>query len=218
MTEFQSFHKLPRLSRDCTITEKIDGTNAQIFIEELSSNEPTGVSLQALCPPGIWQVDNFLIRAGSRTRWITPEDDNFGFAKWVFEHKEELVRLGPGRHFGEWWGSGIQRKYGLPNGERRFSLFDAHRWVEVNSPAGEKQAQAPDCCRVVPILYRGLFSTEAVSNVMEFLILNGSAAAPGFMKPEGIVVYHEAARVSFKKTVEGDEKPKSLQNEKPTES
>lgn len=49
----------------------------------------------------------------SRTRWITPEDDNYGFAKWANENKEELLKLGIGQHFGEWWGSGIQRGYNL---------------------------------------------------------------------------------------------------------
>ena len=33
-TEFQTFNKIPRLSRDCVITEKLDGTNAQILITE----------------------------------------------------------------------------------------------------------------------------------------------------------------------------------------
>ena len=34
---------------------------------------------------------------------------------------------------------------------------------------------------------------------------SGSRAAPGFMKPEGVVIYHEAARQMFKMTIEGDE-------------
>ena len=33
-TEIQTFNKIPRLSRDCVITEKLDGTNAQILITE----------------------------------------------------------------------------------------------------------------------------------------------------------------------------------------
>lgn len=32
----------------------------------------------------------------------------------------------------------------------------------------------------------------------------GSAAAPGFMDPEGVVVYVAAARTLFKKTIKGD--------------
>jgi hypothetical protein len=183
---FEGFPKIPRLSRECAITEKIDGTNAQIRIE----------------PDGTFYV-------GSRTRWITPQDDNFGFARWVEEHKEELRRLGPGTHMGEWWGAGIQRRYGLT--EKRFSLFAVHRWVEKGQPQPEKMATAPDCCHVVPILYRGLFGTPEVNSVLEQLKTFGSVASPGFMKPEGVIVYHEASKTLFKKTIEGDEKPKGSQ-------
>ena len=66
MSEFMEFPKIARLSRACTITEKIDGTNASVFIGE-----------------------NGTFLCGSRTRWITPEDDNFGFARWAHDHKEE---------------------------------------------------------------------------------------------------------------------------------
>jgi hypothetical protein len=40
------------------------------------------------------------------------------------------------------------------------------------------------------------------------LIAYGSRAAPGYDKPEGIVVYHTASRSMYKVTLEGDEKPK----------
>ena len=33
MITFEEFKKIPRLFRDCTITEKIDGTNGQIVIQ-----------------------------------------------------------------------------------------------------------------------------------------------------------------------------------------
>jgi hypothetical protein len=177
MTEFVGFPKIARLSRECVITEKIDGTNAQIFIGE---------------------DGEFL--TGSRTRWITPENDNYGFARWAQEHREELLTLGPGRHFGEWWGQGIQRKYGLS--EKRFSLFNTIRWSETPPPA---------CCHVVPILYRGVFSTAEVFCCLDLLANLGSRAAPGFMDPEGIVVYHLAGNVGFKKTIKGDEHHKGEQ-------
>lgn len=105
MNDFVEFPKIARLSRMCVITEKLDGTNASITITEDG---------QFLC--------------GSRTRWITPEDDNYGFARWAHDHKDELMTLGPGTHFGEWWGHGIQRKYDLE--EKRFSLFNVARWRE----------------------------------------------------------------------------------------
>lgn len=196
--EFQDFPKMPRLSRECVITEKIDGTNAQIVIEHASLISDWSGSAAT---PWLRQVGDFGIAAGSRTKYITPAADNHGFARWVAQHAEELIALGPGRHFGEWWGSGIQRGYGLTNGEKRFSLFNTSRWRD--------DATRPACCHVVPVLHEGIFSTEMTYAVLELLKQSGSMAAPGFMKPEGVVVYHIAGNVGFKKTIERDEEPKS---------
>ena len=180
MVEFQEFPKMARLSREVIVTEKIDGTNAQVFISE----------------------DGAII-AGSRTKWLTPQNDNFGFAKWVEENKEELLKLGVGRHFGEWWGSGIQRGYGLPKGEKRFSLFNVSRWSDDEI--------RPKCCHVVPILYRGIFDTAKIDECLNTLKEKGSFAFDGFMKPEGVVVFHIAGNIGFKKTIEKDDTPKSMQ-------
>ena len=168
--DFIGFPKLSRLVRECVVTEKIDGTNAQVCIT----------------PEG----DMFV---GSRTRWITPEDDNAGFARWCSENKDELLKLGVGSHFGEWWGKGIQRTYGLR--ERRFSLFNVSRWSEDNTPS---------CCSVVPILYNGIFNTTNINRCLTDLRDSGSVASEGFMRPEGICVYHVAANKIFKQTLEGD--------------
>lgn len=177
---FEEFGKIPRLKRGCVITEKIDGTNAQIHITD---------------------EGEFLV--GSRSRYITPSEDNFGFAKWAHANKESLINLGPGRHYGEWWGSGIQRGYGLKNGEKRFSLFNVGRWAET---------PLPDCVGLVPVLYEGPFESSAVETAIEALRRDGSAASPGFMKPEGIIIYHAAARSLFKVTLEKDSEPKSVTN------
>jgi hypothetical protein len=53
---------------------------------------------------------------------------------------------------------------------------------------------------VVPVLHSGEFSTDAVESAMLKLATYGSVAVPGFMFPEGVVVYHSASRTSFKKT------------------
>lgn len=193
--EFQEFPKIPRLSRECVITEKIDGTNAQIFIKILLDNEimPTDTPIIAV-------RENLLIYAGSRNRWITPNDDNYGFAGWVERNADNLMKLGEGHHFGEWWGQGIQRTYGMK--EKKFSLFNTSRWNKENIPT---------CCNIVPILYRGDFINDVIDNSLEDLKINGSKAATGFMNPEGIVVYHTAGRMYFKKTIEKDSEPKSKQ-------
>lgn len=175
---FVEFPKMARLSREVLITEKIDGSNAQVYISEHGD-----------------------VFAGSRSRWITPEEDNFGFARWVEENADELLKLGPGSHFGEWWGAGIQRRYN--QSVKHFSLFNVDRWADDDV--------RPDCCLVVPLLYRGLFNTDAVQRALGDLFAHGSKAAPGFMNPEGVVVYHVAGRVGFKKTLEKDEQPKGQQ-------
>ena len=203
---FYPMPKIPRLSREIVVTEKIDGTNAVVVIT--GSGE---------------------VVAGSKSRWLRPklsnmgsDPDNYGFAAWVAEHEEELYEgLGEGIHRGEWWGSGIQRGYGLTNGERHFSLFNTGRWVDrqignvtyigdgaVGSVPKQGQQFAPVCCRVVPILYTGEFDTESIEFELHDLRCNGSRAAPGYMNPEGVVIFHTAANMSFKKTLEKDEKPK----------
>jgi len=195
-TEFREFPKIARYSREVIVTEKIDGTNACVFIGE---------------------DGEFL--TGSRNRWITPEADNHGFSRWAHEHKDELMTLGPGRHFGEWWGSGIQRGYGLANGDKRLSLFNVLRWclhgatpaqIPMADPRVVKtQDILPACVGLVPVLWRGKFDDLNVEALIEELAMAGSRAAPGFMKPEGVVIFHIAGNIGFKKTIEKDGEPKS---------
>lgn len=192
--EFTPFQKLARWSRDIVVTEKIDGTNACIAIEVLEG------FLQPDDKTILYADGGLGLRAGSRTRWITTGDDNFGFARWVVEHKEELMRLGPGLHRGEWWGAGIQRGYGLM--EKRFSLFNTALWGD--------QTNRPACCGVVPVLYQGPNDPGVMEQCIADLAASGSYAAPGFVKPEGVVMFHTASGVSFKKTVERDESPKGM--------
>lgn len=207
--DFEAFPKIGRLSRNCTITEKIDGTNAQVCIAPALTTSITTadrVPASAHCVLGTFRSavgEEFLVYAGSRTRWITPEDDNFGFAGWVKRNLEELSKLGPGRHFGEWWGSGIQRKYGLTGPDKRFSLFNVHRWSDKWG-----KGNRPACCGVVPTLYEGIFTQDAVDIALAELQGTGSYAVEGFMQPEGIVIYHHGVKQYFKKTLEKDEEPK----------
>ncbi len=177
--DFRSFNKIARLSREMIVTEKIDGTNGIIAIGE----------------NGEFQV-------GSRNKWLTDElgniqSDNAGFAQWAIKNRDSLMSLGVGFHYGEWWGSGIQRGYNLPKGEKRFSLFNVSRWQDDNV--------RPACCHVVPVLHVGMFDTAKVNEIIADLSVSGSYAAPGFMKPEGVVVFHSAGGFLFKKTIERDE-------------
>lgn len=161
--EFVPWPKILRVEarRQPIFSEKIDGTNACIIVTE----------------------DGDLF-CQSRTRLIVPGDDNFGFAAWAYGNKNFLVdSLGKGYHFGEWWGKGIQRTYGLE--EKRFSLFNARRWNEHHMP--------PDGLHVVPIL-----PVTTVEQAREYLITNGSVAAPGWMRPEGAVMLDIDTNTRFK--------------------
>jgi hypothetical protein len=230
--EFQEWPKIARLFRDITITEKIDGTNAAIIVKPVEEdNEFSSIIIDSGNPHfGMrmacgWtkggpylarfveiEEGSFLVGAQSRKQLITPEADNFGFAKWVYEHSGPLAAmLGTGRHFGEWWGSGIQRGYGLPKGEKRFSLFNVHRYGEmVHDWEPTINAELDGAVDVVPTLYHGIFDTDIVNNTVDELREHGSWAAPGFMRPEGIIIHHSAGNDLYKVTVENDGVPKGL--------
>ena len=179
--EFVPWPKLPRLNREIVVTEKIDGTNAAIQFNE----------------DGEWVAQSR--KSILKYKQDDKRQDNFGFAQWVDENSSTLFEdLGPGIHYGEWWGRGIQRGYGLDH--RRFSLFNTSRWDGT-------QFRTPNL-GVVPILYRGPFRTAEITMCGLMLQLNGSVAAEGFDKPEGVVVFHTAANQMFKVTLENDDEPK----------
>lgn len=176
--EFKPWPKITRVEkrRSPVFTEKLDGTNACIVWSHTGQDENTIALIDTdEGPMFMW--------AQSRTRFITPNNDNYGFAKWAVENKEELASLGVGYHYGEWWGQGIQRTYGLE--EKKFSLFNILRWGEnPNTPA---------CVDVVPIIP---FDNEY--EVKEYLITNGSVAVPGYMKPEGAIMFDLDTETYFK--------------------
>lgn len=147
--EFQAWPKIPRWQNESyVITEKIDGTNGCIVVTDMGD-----------------------IFAQSRSRILdeSSDGDNYGFCKWVNGHKDDLLKLGVGYHYGEWWGQGIQRNYGMT--ERVFSLFNV--WLP----------EWPECVRKVPVVENNL--ERALARLYEL----GSMAAPGYMKPEGLVMY-----------------------------
>jgi hypothetical protein len=187
---FTGWGKIQRFG-NMTITEKIDGTNAAVVCTEEG-----------------------YVYAQSRKRYVERGNDNFGFGGWVSDHKEQLFEeLGPGVHFGEWWGYGIQRGYGIE--EHRFSMFNTARWTSVYNDIVTKEQYTPwdaidslvgedgytfealhrctecDICYVVPVLQQYALDTSLIRITHARLKRMGSVAAPEFMAPEGIVVYHQ---------------------------
>lgn len=173
--DFKSFGKIGNIGTlFMSITQKLHGSNAQIYIYPDDK--------------GILQL-----KTGSRTRWIYPGDDNYGFAKFVYDNKQDFIdKLGEGRHFGEWAGPGINSGEGLK--EKTLFLFNWRRWNKI---------LLPERVKTVPVLYTGKISIQEIEKVMENLKLNGSAIVPGYMKPEGIVI--EIAGNYYKKAFQIEE-------------
>ncbi|MDB4261451.1 RNA ligase family protein [bacterium] len=165
--EFKAWEKIPRDNPfTVTISEKMDGTNACVIIQE-------GV----------------IIGVQSRKRLITQEDDNYGFAAWVFENETDLLSLGDGYHYGEWAGIGIQKNpHALDS--KKFFLFNTFRWNE-NNP------NRPKCCEVVKVLFQGELKPETIPNLLEVL---KEGAGEG-ETPEGVVAYYHAFRKYTKHTI-----------------
>ena len=160
MSDFKPFEKIQPIGKIyMSITQKIHGTNAQVYIYQKDDG----------------QMD---LKAGCRTRWIVPGNDNFGFAQYVYDNKQEFIeKLGLGVHFGEWAGPGINSGEGLK--QRVFLLFNVRRW--------EGKA-LPIRCLTVPQLYSGNMTKEAIDQTFESLRQNGSQLVAGYMSPEGIVI------------------------------
>jgi hypothetical protein len=200
VVEFTPWPKTRRLFRDIIVSEKIDGTNAAIHIQ-LRGPAVSDMVLDAYpYPPGNYVVagEVWEVTAQSRNRLIFPGNDNYGFAAWVAENAADLIELlGPGLHFGEWWGRGIQRGYGLT--ERRFSLFNTDKHADVQDVADGVTVEA------VPVLYRGPFSEDAIRRVLTELRDHGSWAAPGFERPEGVCVWHSQTRQVSKVTLDNQD-------------
>src|SRR5579859_6218583 len=213
MIQFEAWPKTPRLFRESmVITEKIDGTNSAVGVIERPAGSVVTEEWGDACLVARPEAD-YLVYAQSRNRLITPlrmggkGADNYNFAEWVWKNADELARvLGPGLHFGEWWGHGIGRGYGMAQGERYFSLFNTSRWKHLAIPEARADVQPPEGLRVVPVLHVFTLDTKVIREALGALKITGSYAAPGYMNPEGVCVYLPAARATFKVTFDDTHK------------
>lgn len=182
--EFHSYPKIPRYENETfTLSEKIDGSNGVININ-----------------------DDGKIIAGSRTQWLIGQDskgrniDNHGFRQWVADHHDDLLKLGVGTHYGEWYGNKINRKYGLDH--NRFMLFNRTRYesniskqmaIQSICPGtpSTRDELFPSCCELETVLMDNVCFNALPDLVREFcksFITNGSRHVPGFKNPEGLIV------------------------------
>lgn len=185
MSEFKGFPKISRLNSPVLITEKIDGTNACVVIQD-------GV-----------------VSAQSRNRIITPDNDNYGFAGWVQTNQDLLKELlGEGYHFGEWFGKSIARNYNLP--DRYFALFQIYRYEHITEPI----PLIDGWICLVPELLRAIEFTPDVLSIAKAILSQGSKINE-FNRPEGFVVFFEHNRTLFKVILDKDNptKPKAPKKE-----
>lgn len=165
--KFESFPDIKKLGTAALfITQKIHGSNAQVYIFQTPEG---GLDLMV----------------GSRSRWIAPGNDNYGFAEMVYANKQEFIdKLGPGRHYGEWAGPGINSGEGLST--KTFVLFDHWKYPP--------ERPLPPNTVIVPILYAGAFDLGKVQECMDDLKTNGSKLVSGYNRPEGVVVNMKGQR------------------------
>jgi hypothetical protein len=174
--EFQPWPKIERLKKNIvTITEKIDGTNACVVVK-----------------------DGKVVGAQSRKKIITREDDNFGFANWVWDNAEQLATLGEGYHFGEWAGPGIQKNPHLLD-KKRFFLFDTRRWDYI------EHCPAHAICGIVPKFYVGEYISPD-GYTKDWLNECGVAQGNHEANPEGIMYYFHAFRTHIKAPIRESDK------------
>ncbi len=168
--EFREFPKIPRGQNETiTITEKIDGTNACVIVQ-----------------------DGVVVGAQSRNRIITPEADNFGFANWVYSNTDKLVALGDGYHYGEWAGPGIQSNPHQLD-KKRFFLFNTARWNESNPGRPDCCDVVPilyeGTSEIIPGEFEGFH--DPIQETFDKLLVD--AKTLGYT-PEGIVVWYHKTR------------------------
>lgn len=201
--EFKEWPKIPRLSKEHVyITEKIDGTNSAIRVRPF--DPAANYTNMPVITVGNGDHDMWDVWVQSRKRLLEPTKagDNFGFARWVVDNAKALVEiLGPGDHYGEWWGQGIQRGYGLK--EKRFSLFNAPRWVE-NIKVAPGSTEVHNLC-TVPLLYSGTFDGAPINGLRTSLRAKGSAAVEHAFNAEGMVVFLRELNASYKVLLENDD-------------
>lgn len=206
--DFKAFPKVPRLFREVVVTEKIDGTNAQVLIQEiLDGVDPTSHdTIRAIMP----DLRAYAIKAGSRSRWLSRTEDNFGFFQFVHENRWALVRaLGTGRHHGEWFGRGIQRGYGMKH--RCFAVFnqdyefepvkdaDGNVIIDKVPCAGRRDAQEqPEFLGNLITMLSLVPKVDSKTDGQPTQLPYGTGPMEGFM------LYFPKANVTFKITTDGD--------------
>jgi hypothetical protein len=228
--QFKKWSSTPRFHKGLHITMKIDGTNGGVSVE-IVGHEDMSWHYSGQVPEDATYVTHrtedgsdpgfgYLVRAQSRKRIITPTNDNYGFAGWVWDNAEALANtLGMGYHYGEWYGEGIQ---GNPMGVagRKWALFNTWHWARPENAIALKNSGIPGITHV-PVLHdeqtHGPADYMTIPDIMDNLykwgdLVEGYRTHPYANKmdshmvkePEGIIVWHRETQQKYKILLNND--------------
>jgi len=159
--EFREFGKIPRLNRNCTITEKIDGTNIRIPFSTKAASSPIG--------------DSSYVGIGGRTANAQIPTFLLTHLQATFTMEKIAACFDPdtnGLLFGEGYGARIQKGGGNYRPDVSFRLFDVvvfgvdeHAWwLDWNNVEG---IAAKLGIETVPVISRAATLQDAVRAVRE---------------------------------------------------
>lgn len=182
----EGWPKTSRLQSPVVGTEKLDGANCAVIIEEFDSADWNRFDITVRGYDG-FDRPKYSVGAQSRNQLVSPDNDFRGFAAWVWENANELIHhLGIGRHFGEWVWKGHQSP--------SFNLFNTRRWKDVGHPVPG--------LNTVPVLYEGDYYDGVAEDMCEDLRNNGSRLlnerGEPYAPPEGVCLYFKNNGAIFK--------------------
>jgi hypothetical protein len=167
------------------ITEKLDGTNAVLYIDKGTKE----------------------LYCGSRNHWLGHHQDNHGFWNWcnVPERKQLILECLPHNQYiyGEFIGKGIQRGYGMDHKELRLFIDFRQRYEFMYNPNLSLFDIKP-----VPILARiagrlltqkdiDAVSTNKTSQVGDFRMLREGLIISSNLPGSGNIKIIESKQVSI---------------------
>lgn len=84
----------------------------------------------------VGKTEDGIVWFQSRNRILTPDDDNYDFAKWAVRKDWDFVNPGT-IVYGEWAGEGIQSKVAISQASRKFYIFSTYdhqygEWVPLD--------------------------------------------------------------------------------------
>lgn len=124
------FSKWPKIFQFHNVMKEIVGNSAiNKFVDGLKGSVTYRGKVKLHGTNAAIMLHNGEMFVQKRTDFITPDNDNAGFAKWAYANKDWLLRFNPSDWptkviHGEWCGSGVQKGDAISNiGRKVFVIF-----------------------------------------------------------------------------------------------